>query len=239
LGAWRELDGAPGGPVLQLPPHHLTTHAVVLGMTGSGKSGLVTVLTEELLRTGVPTLIIDVKGDLPNLLLTFPDCEPAHYLPWLQSQRKNDSAEARAAEARAAEARAAELARERQQALDDWSLSAADLRQFSEQTSVRVITPGSSSGEQLHVLSPLERRSKRWDTDPESARAALSAAVSLVLRLLGRDPDPAKSKEHVLLSVLAERRLAAGEHADLATLMQDVTTPLKRIPKFGPAAKVV
>jgi len=59
-----------------------------------------------------------------------------------------------------------------------------------------------------------ERRSERWDSDPESARAALSAAVSLVLRLLGRDPDPAKSRDHVLLSVLAERRLVRGESAD-------------------------
>jgi hypothetical protein len=71
----------------------------------------------------------------------------------------------------------------------------------------------------------LERRSARWDTDPEAARAALSAAVSLLLRLLGRDPDPAKSKEHVLLSVLAERRLLAGEDAPIRVLMEDVTTP--------------
>jgi len=215
LGAWRTLDGAPGGPVLHLPPHHLTTHAVVVGMTGSGKSGLVTVLIEELLQTGVPTLIVDVKGDLPNLLLAFPDCEASHYLPWLQGLRSGDSAAERAAE----------LARERQLALADWSIPPGEVRSFCDRTTMRVITPGSSAGEPLHVLSPLERRSSRWDTDPESARAALSAAVSLVLRLLGRDPDPAKSKEHVFLSVLAERRLLAGEQVDLARLMQDVTTP--------------
>jgi hypothetical protein len=79
---------------------------------------------------------------------------------------------------------------------------------------VRVLTPGGSAGEPLHMLSSLERRSPRWDEDPETARDALSAAVSLVLRLLGREPDPAKSREHVLLSVLAERRLAAGQSAD-------------------------
>ena len=90
---------------------------------------------------------------------------------------------------------------------------------------MRVITPGLSAGELLHVLSSLERRSTRWDQDPESARAALSAAVSLLLRLLGRDPDPAKSREHVLLSVLAARRLAAGEGADLPALLQDLAEP--------------
>jgi hypothetical protein len=90
---------------------------------------------------------------------------------------------------------------------------------------LRVITPGSSAGEQLHVLSALERPSTRWQSDPEAARDALSAAVSLVLRLLGRDPDPAKSREHVLLSVLAERRLSAGGSAEIGLLMQDLTNP--------------
>jgi hypothetical protein len=80
------------------------------------------------------------------------------------------------------------------------------------------------------MLSSLERRSPRWDEDPETARDALSAAVSLVLRLLGREPDPAKSREHVLLSVLAERRLAAGQSAELGALMQDVLhPPIERI----------
>jgi hypothetical protein len=75
------------------------------------------------------------------------------------------------------------------------------------------------------MLSSLERRSSRWESDPEAARDALMAAVSLVLRLLGREPDPAKSREHVLLSVLAERRLAAGQNAELGALMQDVLEP--------------
>ena len=84
---------------------------------------------------------------------------------------------------------------------------------------------GTVYAEPLHMLSSLERRSPRWDTDPEAARNALTAAVSLVLRLLGREPDPAKSREHVLLSVLAERRLLAGQTAELGALMQDVLEP--------------
>jgi hypothetical protein len=75
------------------------------------------------------------------------------------------------------------------------------------------------------VLSSLERRSDRWDDDPDAARGALSAAVSLLLRLLGRDHDPAKSREHVLLSVLAERRLVAGQTADLGALLEDLDDP--------------
>lgn len=84
------------------------------------------------------------------------------------------------------------------------------------------------------MLSSLERRSDRWDEDPETARDALSAAVSLVLRLLGRESDPAKSREHVLLSVLAERRLAAGQSAELGALMEDVLRPpIERIGALG------
>ena len=100
-----------------------------------------------------------------------------------------------------------------------------ELAAYTAATSVRVLTPGGAAGEPLHMLSSLERRSPRWDSDPEAARNALTAAVSLVLRLLGREPDPAKSREHVLLSVLAERRLVAGQTAELGALMQDVLEP--------------
>ena len=93
-----------------------------------------------------------------------------------------------------------------------------------------MLTPGSSAGEPLHILSSLERRSATWEADPEAGRAALSAAISLVLRLLGRDPNPAKSREHVLLAVLAERRLESGQSAELALLLQDLAEPpLERI----------
>jgi hypothetical protein len=121
--------------------------------------------------------------------------------------------------------RARELGKERRAALEGWSIGEPELRKYADTTALRVITPGASAGELLHVLSSLERRSDRWDTDPESARDALGAAVSLVLRLLGRDPDPAKSREHVLLSVLAERRLAMGQNAELKVLMQDLVDP--------------
>jgi hypothetical protein len=218
LGAWCPFNGPSGAQPLILPAHHLVTHGVVLGMTGSGKSGLVTVLIEEALRAGVPVLCIDVKGDLPNLLLSFPSFDSSEILPWVEAY-------APATDQRPAAEIAAELAQERRNGLSGWSIGEADLREFAATTRVRVITPGSSGGEQLHVLSSLERRSDRWKTDPESAGAALSAAVSLVLRLLGRDPDPARSREHVLLSVLAERHLAAGEPAELGVLVEDLARP--------------
>jgi hypothetical protein len=215
LGSWRYVDGAEGGPKLELPAKHLVTHGVIVGMTGSGKTGLVNVLVEEALRAGIPTIVIDVKGDLPNLLLTVPSLDGASLAPWIQ----------------AGDGAVDQIAEDRRKGLEAACIGAAELQAFCDTTTLRVITPGASSGESLHVLSSLERRSARWDTDPESARDALSAAVSLVLRLLGRDPDPARSREHVLLSVLAERRLASGQNADIPALMQDLTTP--PIPQIG------
>jgi len=222
LGAWRQLNGAEGGHALWLPAEHLVTHGVVVGTTGSGKTGLVTVMLEEAARAQVPTVVIDVKGDLPNLLLAFPGFEPAAHEPWVEleseEQREGPSPERVAARAR-------ELADKRRAALAEWQIGEPELAAYCAGTAVRVLTPGGSAGEPLHMLSSLERRSPRWDSDPEAARNALTAAVSLVLRLLGREPDPAKSREHVLLSVLAERRLLAGQSAELGALMQDVLEP--------------
>src|SRR6201989_819765 len=85
LGAWRQIDGTGGGVPLNLPARHLVTHGVVVGMTGSGKTGLLTVMVEEALRASVPVLVIDVKGDLPNLLLAFPSFDPSHIVPWVSA----------------------------------------------------------------------------------------------------------------------------------------------------------
>ena len=164
--------------------------------------------------------MIDVKGDLPNLLLTFPRFDPTDLIPWVEP--------AATSEEKTVEQVAQDLNDTRKASLEAWSFGEPELKQYTDKVDFRVITPGSTAGELLHVLSSLERRSDRWDTDPESARAALSAAVSLVLRLLGRDPDPAKSREHVLLSVLAEERLRRGEPAPLAGLLQDLTKTAHR-----------
>jgi hypothetical protein len=200
-----------------LSPHHLVTHGVVLGMTGSGKTGLLMVTVEEALRSQVPVIMIDVKGDLPNLLLAFPSFDPTAFAPWVEGQGSPEEAPGTNLAER--------LAAERKRELGAWGISAADLEGFNAGTGLRVLTPGSSAGEPVHILSSLERRSATWDSDPEASRAAVSAAISLVLRLLGKDPDPARSREHVLLSVLAERRMQQGHTAELGTLLDEVLNP--------------
>src|SRR5512147_1306724 len=84
LGAWKSTEGVPGAGMAKMPARHLVTHGVIVGMTGSGKSGLVTVIAEEALRAGIPSLMIDVKGDLPNLLLSFPRFDPSDLIPWIE-----------------------------------------------------------------------------------------------------------------------------------------------------------
>lgn len=202
----------------RLPPHHFVTHGVIVGMTGGGKTGLITVLAEEALRSDIPVLVIDVKGDLTNLLLAFPSFDAEHFAPYVDAVRApNDTRDDAAI--------AAELADARRRGLDAAGISESTLRAFHEGTHVRVITPGSNVGEPLHLLSSLERRSPRWDTDVDAARCALIASVSLVLRLLGRESDPAKNREHVLLSALAERRLLAGDSAQIGELIHDLESP--------------
>ena len=137
LGEWRKLSGAKGGKSLRLPPQHLITHSVIVGMTGSGKTGLVTVFAEEALQAQIPTLIIDVKGDLPNLLLAFPDFDPGRHLPWVEAPQDAPQEGARLEVA-------ARLANERREGLHRSGIEEPRLAEFCANTHLRVITPGST-----------------------------------------------------------------------------------------------
>jgi hypothetical protein len=232
LGRARPLDGASQTALdardpsavreerapLDVPPHHLVTHAVVVGMTGSGKTGLCVTLVEEALRSRIPVLMIDVKGDLPNLGLALDPLSAASFAPWVD-------ADAARREGTTVEAIAEGLASKWRDGLAGWGLSEDDVRRFRSEVALRVITPGTQAGEALHVLSPLEQPGDLWEVDEESARDATSAAVSLLLRMIGREADPTRGREHVLLSLLAERRLRAGRGAQLEALLEDLREP--------------
>ncbi|WP_437555074.1 helicase HerA-like domain-containing protein [Sorangium sp. So ce367] len=221
LGRSRPLSGDPGAAgarPFELPAHHLVTHGVVVGMTGSGKTGLVMVLVEEALRSGVPVLMVDVKGDLPNLLFTFPELSAAEFEPWI-----DPSAAAR--DGRSTTDVAEGLAARWRDGLASSGLEPADVAALRARMAPRLLTPGTTAGEPVHVLSALETPSPLWDEDEEAAREALSASLSLLLRLVGRDPDPARSREHVLLAHLAERRLRARRAAGLEELLADLADP--------------
>jgi len=159
--------------------------------------------------------MIDVKGDLPNILLTFPGLSPDEFLPWIPEGHGGQTP-----------AEIAGAAAERwRNGLAGWGLGTAEIRALREGIAPRVFTPGTQAGEPLHLLSAFEQPSPLWQADPEAARELLRAAVSLLLRLIGRDPDPTRCRDHVVLSVFAERRLRAGKPADVATLLADVQNP--------------
>lgn len=204
--------------LLRLPAHHLTTHFITVGASGCGKTALGLVTAEEAMRASIPVLMIDVKGDLPNLLLSFPNFDPAHLEPWVAGTKAPG-------DIRDVKEIAQGLADERHAALSSWGIDESELLAYHQSHRIRLITPGSSAGEGLHVLSALERHSKRWETDPESALSALTAAVSLLLRLVGEDADPARSRAHVYLSLCAERRLRAGGTAEIGALIADLEDP--------------
>ena len=222
VGGIRPLDGSGDTRAYQLPRDDLLTHGVVLGMTGSGKTGLLTVLVEEVLRSRVPVILIDVKGDLPNLLLTFPNLSAHEFAPWMDEGLIERSGQSR-------HELAGVEAQRWQERLAEWNLGTEQVRELAAAIAPRVFTPGLLSGEPLHVLSSLEQPSPLWrggvDADLETARESLSASISLLLRLIGRDPDPTRSRDHVVLSVFAERRLKLGMPADAASLLADVREP--------------
>ena len=218
LGGRRGLDGCADLGTFELEADHLTTHGVIVGMTGSGKTGLVTVLVEEALSQGIPCFVVDVKGDLSNLRLAVPTLSPAALRPWVEAAPGDE-------DGIADEPLVAEVATKRAESLASWGIAEEALAAYGHKTHVRIVTPGSDAGDPLHVLSALERRSPRWDDDVEGARATLSAAVSVVLRLVGREAEPGKSREHAFLSILAERRLLAGKEAPLQELVLDVMDP--------------
>ena len=193
----------------------LTTHAVILGMTGSGKTGLGVGLLEEAAIDGIPVIAIDPKGDLGNLLLTFPGLAPADFRPWI-----DESAAAREGRTPDEHARAtAELWRK---GLAKWDQGPDRIERFAGATDRCLYTPGSRAGVPVSVLSSF---APPKGLDEDARRESVRASVSGLLGLLGIDADPIRSREHILLSNLLERAWSEDRALDLATLIQQIQSP--------------
>jgi DNA helicase HerA-like ATPase len=201
----------------------LTTHAVIVGMTGSGKTGLGVALLEEAALDGIPAIAIDPKGDLGNLLLAFPSLEAAEFRPWI-----DEAAAAR--EGRSADALAADAARRWSEGLAQWGQGPERVARYAAAAERAIYTPGSRAGRPLALLRAFTPPPARVAADAEALRERVLAAASGVLALLGQQSDPLRSREHILLSTLLERAWSAGQGLDLATLIQQVQRPpLERV----------
>jgi hypothetical protein len=195
----------------------LVTHAVCVGMTGSGKTGLCLTLIEEAVIDGVPVIAIDPKGDLGNLLLTFPGLSAAEFRPWI------DEDEARR-EGRTPDAHAAAEAKRWADGLAAWGQDGGRIERFRRAAELAIYTPGSRAGLPVSIVSSFAAPPPAAQADSEAiAERAASTATSL-LSLAGADVEP-RSREHTLLSTLFGAAWAAGRDLDLAGLIQQVQTP--------------
>ena len=208
---------APGAPVA-VDSADLTTHGVIVGMTGSGKTGLGIVLLEEALLAGVPALILDPKGDMGNLLLAFPELAPADFRPWVNED------DARTA-GMSADDFAAKTAADWKAGLESHGIGPERIRALREAAEMTIYTPGSEAGVPLNVVGSLQAPPLSWETESETLRDEIEGTVMSLLGLIGIQADPLASREFVLLSNLIEHAWRAGRDLDLATLIGEIQAP--------------
>lgn len=210
-------DGADAGDYLY-DSRDLTTHAVILGMTGSGKTGLGITLIEEAAIDGIPVIAIDPKGDLGNLLLTFPQLEPADFLRWVESSRAS-------AEGKTVEEYAAATAKNWREGLAASNQSPERISRFVESVDRTIYTPGSTAGVPLTVLKSFAAPSKQVIDDVEAFRDKVTAAASGLLSLAGIESDPLTGHEHVLLATIFDAAWREGQSLTIADLIRSVQSP--------------
>lgn len=198
------------GTTLGLNPDDFTTHGVIVGMTGSGKTGLGIVLLEEALTAGVPTLILDPKGDMGNLLLTFPNLAPDDFAPWVPAGQD-----------------AAGVADTWTKGLADWSVAPTEIATLRTGHRMSVYTPGSTAGIPLNIIGSLAppTNSTGGTPDLEAIHDEVESLVQGLLGLVGVTSDPLSGREHVLMANIIELAWAAGETLDLATLLIRIQDP--------------
>jgi hypothetical protein len=196
----------------------LTTHGVCVGMTGSGKTGLCLAVIEEAAVDGIPVIAVDPKGDLANLLLTFPDLDPADFLPWV------DPGEA-LREGLTPEALARRTAQRWRQGLADWGQDGARIRRLRESAEMVLYTPGATFGRPLSVLRSLASPGTAAREDADLLAARVNGAVDGLLTLLGQRGEPLQSREHILLSAILHHAWSQGRDLDLPALIRLVQTP--------------
>lgn len=217
----REYDaqrGADRPDLLLYDSRDLTTHAVCVGMTGSGKTGLCLSLLEEAAIDGVPAIAIDPKGDLGNLLLSFPSLRPEDFAPWID-------AGAAARQGITAEEAATKTAETWRKGLADWDEDGARIARFREAVDIAIYTPGSEAGRPLSVLQSFAAPPEDQRLDTGAMRERVSATVGGLLGLAGIEADPLQSREHILLSTLFDQAWSAGRDLSLATLIQSIQKP--------------
>jgi hypothetical protein len=224
LGAFylgRRYDPQAGKPVdepVLYDSRDLSTHAVIIGMTGSGKTGLGISLIEEAAIDRVPVIALDPKGDLGNLLLSFPELRSSDFEPWIDSQAAATAGQS-VTEFAAAQADAW------RKGLAEWGQSPERIARLRAAADFAIYTPGSTAGLPISVLASFNAPPAAVRDDADIYRQQIQGTVTGLLTLLGIDADPLSSREHILLSAVLDQRWQQGQNLDLAGLIHAVQEP--------------
>jgi len=196
----------------------LVTHAVCVGMTGSGKTGLCIGLLEEAAIDNIPAIIIDPKGDIANLLLTFPELRGRDFLPWINPDdaKKKELTPEAFAEKEAAKWKAG---------LESWGQDGARISRLREAADFLVYTPGSTAGLPVSILQSFSVPSPKILEDTELLGERVSTTATSLLNLIGVDADPLQSPEHILLANILKASWEAGQDLTLSSLIQSIQSP--------------
>ncbi|MEP6986046.1 MAG: ATP-binding protein, partial [Chloroflexota bacterium] len=196
----------------------LVTHAIVVGMTGSGKTGLCITMLEEAILDNIPAIIIDPKGDITNLLLTFPDFKPSDFEPWINP----DDARRAGLDT---PAYAADVAAQWKDGLNNWGIVPDRLRWLKSIAKYSIYTPGSDAGLPISILASLAAPKEGWVGNEEVNREKISGIVTALLALIGMNVQPIKDKEHVIISNIFEYNWARGINLSLEDVIMQVQQP--------------
>jgi hypothetical protein len=196
----------------------LVTHGVIVGMTGSGKTGLGISLIEEALIDNIPVLAIDPKGDLANLLLTFPNLAPADFRPWIDEEEA-------ARQKQTPEAYAAQQAEAWKNGLAQWDEDGERIARLKDAAEFVIYTPGSKAGVPLSILKSFAAPPEAEREDSERMAQAVTTTATGVLTMLGIDADPVQSREHILIAAILNDAWHKGEDLDLATIIRRIQQP--------------
>lgn len=200
-------------------PADLTTHAVITGMTGSGKTGMGIVLLEEAALQGIPAILIDPKGDLTNHLLHFPNLLPSDFAPWVDSDASNR-------EGKTLRQAAEEASASWSKGLTDWGIDKERLQKLADKVDYAIYSPGSDSAIPVSILSSLKCPGLDWEINKEMLRENISSTVTALLELVGfKNIDPVRSREHILLSNIFEAAWSKGKDLDLESLILQTQNP--------------
>ncbi|MDJ0709445.1 MAG: DUF87 domain-containing protein [Woeseiaceae bacterium] len=196
----------------------LTTHAAIIGMTGSGKTGLGIGILEEAALDHIPVIAIDPKGDMGNLLLTFPQLKPENFRPWINERTAMDKGQT-------PDEFAASQAALWKKGLGQWGQTGKRITQLRKNADLAIYTPGSNAGLPVSVLHSFDAPDQELIDDVDLYRERVQATATGILTLLDMDADPVSSREHILISRLLDNAWKEGRSLDVPSLIGEIQTP--------------